>query len=57
MVDQRTEQLQTAMKRIELTYDETLESLGAALDLRRRPTDRQPTEGTAVAVLKQLKTA
>jgi len=34
MVEQRTRQLQAAMKRIELTYDETLEALGAALDLR-----------------------
>jgi len=34
MVDHRTKQLQSAMKRIELTYDETLEALGAALDLR-----------------------
>jgi len=38
MVDQRTKQLQTAMKRIEMTYDETLESLGAALDLRDNET-------------------
>jgi len=34
IVEQRTRQLQAAMKRIELTYDETLEALGAALDLR-----------------------
>ena len=34
MVDHRTKQLQSAMKRIELTYDETLQALGAALDLR-----------------------
>ncbi len=34
MVEQRTKQLQSAMKRIELTYDETLEALGGALDLR-----------------------
>jgi len=34
MVDARTKQLQSAMRRIELTYDETLEALGAALDLR-----------------------
>jgi len=34
MVEQRTKQLQAAIKRIELTYDETLEALGAALDLR-----------------------
>lgn len=34
MVGERTKQLQSAMKRIELTYDETLRALGAALDLR-----------------------
>jgi len=34
MVEARTKQLQAAMRRIELTYDETLEALGAALDLR-----------------------
>ena len=34
MVEQRTRQLQAAMRRIEFTYDETLEALGAALDLR-----------------------
>jgi response regulator RpfG family c-di-GMP phosphodiesterase len=34
MVGDRTKQLQAAMKRIELTYDETLKALGAALDLR-----------------------
>lgn len=34
MVEQRTRQLQMAMKRIERAYDDTLEALGAALDLR-----------------------
>jgi len=34
MVDQRTEQLEAALRRVELTYDETLEALAAALDLR-----------------------
>jgi putative nucleotidyltransferase with HDIG domain len=34
MVRQRTQQLRAAMKRIEITYDETLEALAAALDLR-----------------------
>ena len=34
MVERRTHQLQIAMKRIERAYDETLEALGAALDLR-----------------------
>lgn len=38
MVEQRTKQLQAAMKRIELTYDETLEALGGALDLRDNET-------------------
>jgi cyclic di-GMP phosphodiesterase len=38
MVDQRTRQYQAALKRIELTYDETLEALGAALDLRDNET-------------------
>jgi len=39
MVEQRTKQLQSAMKRIERTYDETLEALGAALDLRDTETE------------------
>jgi response regulator RpfG family c-di-GMP phosphodiesterase len=39
MVEQRTSQLQLAMKRIEKTYDETLEALGAALDLRDTETE------------------
>jgi response regulator RpfG family c-di-GMP phosphodiesterase len=34
VVEQRTKQLQAAMRRIEMTYDETLEALGGALDLR-----------------------
>jgi putative nucleotidyltransferase with HDIG domain len=34
MVEQRTHQLQGAMRRIERAYDQTLEALGAALDLR-----------------------
>ncbi len=37
-VDQRTRQLRSAIRRIELTYDETLEALGAALDLRDNDT-------------------
>ena len=39
IVEQRTKQLNTAMKRIELNYDETLEALGAALDLRDTETE------------------
>ena len=38
MVDQRTRQYQAALRRIEMTYDETLEALGAALDLRDNET-------------------
>jgi len=38
MVEQRTKQLKSAMHRIELTYDETLEALAAALDLRDNDT-------------------
>lgn len=38
MVDQRTIQLSAALKRIELTYDDTIEALGAALDLRDNET-------------------
>ena len=34
MVEQRTRQLKAALKRVEMTYDETLEALGGALDLR-----------------------
>ena len=33
-IEGRTHQLEAAMRRIEMTYDETLEALGAALDLR-----------------------
>jgi putative nucleotidyltransferase with HDIG domain len=38
MVEQRTIQLRSAMQRIEFTYDETLEALAAALDLRDNET-------------------
>jgi response regulator RpfG family c-di-GMP phosphodiesterase len=38
MVEERTEQLKAAMRRIEFTYDETLEALAAALDLRDNET-------------------
>lgn len=34
LVEQRTQQLKAAMRRVEQTYDDTLEALGAALDLR-----------------------
>jgi response regulator RpfG family c-di-GMP phosphodiesterase len=38
MVDQRTRQLQAAIKRVEQAYDETLEALSAVLDLRDNET-------------------
>jgi response regulator RpfG family c-di-GMP phosphodiesterase len=38
LVSQRTEQLQIALKQIESTYDETLQALGRALDLRDNET-------------------
>ncbi|MFB3924127.1 MAG: HD domain-containing phosphohydrolase [Terriglobia bacterium] len=38
MVEARTKQLEKARQRIEMTYDETLEALGAALDLRDNET-------------------
>jgi response regulator RpfG family c-di-GMP phosphodiesterase len=38
LVNQRTEQLQVALKQIESTYDETLHALGGALDLRDNET-------------------
>lgn len=38
MVDERTQQLQAAIHKVELTYDETLQALAAALDLRDNET-------------------
>lgn len=38
MVEERTKQLTEAMRRVELTYDETLEALAGALDLRDNDT-------------------
>ena len=38
LVNQRTQQLQLALKQIESTYDETLHALGGALDLRDNAT-------------------
>jgi len=38
MVDQRTNQLKSALHRIEINYDETLEALAGALDLRDNET-------------------
>lgn len=39
MVDERTAQLKGALRRVEETYDATLEALGAALDLRDSATE------------------
>jgi PAS domain S-box-containing protein len=39
MVEERTEQLQAAVERVEETYDETLQALGAAMDLRHTETE------------------
>jgi response regulator RpfG family c-di-GMP phosphodiesterase len=39
LVEQRTKQLRAAMKRVENTYDETLQALGSALDLRDTETE------------------
>ena len=39
MVEHRTKQIHAGLKRIELTYDETLEALGGALDLRDNETE------------------
>src|SRR3989442_10644080 len=41
MVEQRTKELQMALKRIGKTYDDTLETLAAALDLRDSETASQ----------------
>ena len=38
MVEQRTKQLQDALRKVELTYDDTLEALAANLDLRDKDT-------------------
>lgn len=38
MVGERTEQLQTALRQIERSYEDTMEALGAAIDLRDSPT-------------------
>jgi DNA-binding NtrC family response regulator len=53
LVEERTDQLQSAMTRVEHTYDETLEALGGALDLRdnetaaRRPARHSSSAGRA----------
>lgn len=38
MVSERTQQLQTALRQTERSYEDTLEALGAAIDLRDSPT-------------------
>jgi putative nucleotidyltransferase with HDIG domain len=50
MVEERTEQLQKALRRIEETYDQTLEALGAALDLRDASTAGHSSRVTRYAI-------
>ena len=50
MVAERTRQLQTALLRVELTYDETLEALAAALDVRDNETAGHSRRVTAYCV-------
>jgi putative nucleotidyltransferase with HDIG domain len=50
MIEQRTAQLSRAMWQIERTYDETLESLAAALDLRDSETAGHSRRVTAYSV-------
>jgi response regulator RpfG family c-di-GMP phosphodiesterase len=42
MVSERTDQLQTALRQTERSYEDTLEALGAAIDLRDSPTAGHP---------------
>jgi putative nucleotidyltransferase with HDIG domain len=50
MVEERTGQLQKALRRIEETYDQTLEALGAALDLRDAATAGHSSRVTRYAL-------
>ena len=50
MVEERTHQLQNALYRIEETYDQTLEALGAALDLRDASTAGHSSRVTRYAL-------
>ncbi|MGH9395988.1 MAG: HD-GYP domain-containing protein [Terriglobia bacterium] len=51
MVEMRTEQLQSALRRVEETYDSTLEALGAALDLRDAATEGHSARVTRYALM------
>jgi putative nucleotidyltransferase with HDIG domain len=51
MVDQRTRQLQSALQQVEETYDQTLEALGAALDLRDGSTAGHSARVTQYAMI------
>jgi len=51
MVEERTGQLQTALRQIENTYEDTLQALGAAIDLRDNET-AAIRAGSAVMPLK-----
>jgi putative nucleotidyltransferase with HDIG domain len=50
MVEERTRQLRNALRRIEETYDQTLEALGAALDLRDASTAGHSSRVTQYAL-------
>lgn len=50
MVEERTRQLRRALRQIERTYDETLEALGAAVDLRDAATAGHCTRVTRYAL-------
>lgn len=51
MVEQRTHQVRAALRRVEETYDATLEALGAALDLRDSATEGHSARVTRYALM------
>jgi response regulator RpfG family c-di-GMP phosphodiesterase len=51
MVEERTGQLRAALRRVEETYDATLEALGAALDLRDSATEGHSARVTRYAAI------
>ncbi len=57
LVEQRTAQLQHALSQLESSYDETLEALGGALDLKDAETEGHCKRVTAftIAIAKQMK--
>src|SRR3984885_13637833 len=57
LVEQRTAQLQNALSQLERSYDETLEALGGALDLKDAETEGHCKRVTAftIAIAKEMK--